>query len=519
MTIWVYPEIRLLGDIPRYHARERGAATALVCGEQSISFAGLDARANRVANALLALCLPGEAQVGWFGRNCAELADVLFGAAKAGHAFMPVNWRLAPREIGQLIADSACGVLFVEAELVPAITAAVSDVPQPPRVVAFEPGGPVWLGGFADGAGEVDPRVPVSECTTALQMYTSGTTGLPKGVELAHSAFNYIRLCEQLDPAATWAPGETFLMFMPNFHMSGIGWLIQSLYNGMCVSILPQFEPGPVLAAIRATRPELTIIVPTALQALLDHPDAATTDFTCFKLVGYAGAQMPLPLIERALAAMECGLINLYGATELLSAVLWLRPEQHDLGDSERLKSVGSVIPLTEIRLLDPEGREVPDGTVGELVVRAPSVFTGYWRNPEATAAVLKDGWYHTGDAAVRDAQGYYWLKDRIKDMIVTGGENVYSSEVEAALVRHPAVAEVAVIGLPHPRWGEAVTALVIPAPGAEANAEALIAHCRGEIAGYKVPKTVLFVSDLPRTPSGKVQKAVLRRQYADAAT
>jgi acyl-CoA synthetase (AMP-forming)/AMP-acid ligase II len=516
--MWVYPEIRVLGDIPRYHARLRGAETALVCGGETISFAELDARASRVANALLALDLPAEAQVGWFGRNCVELADAVFGATKAGHAFMPINWRLAPREVGQLIADAACGVLFVEAELLASMEAALADVAQPPRVVAFTPGAADWLGGFAADASEADPHHPVSECATALQMYTSGTTGLPKGVELAHSAFNHVRLCEHLDPAASWQAGETFLMFMPNFHMAGVGWLIQSLYNGMCVSILPQFEPGEVLAAIRATRPSLTVIVPTALQALLDHPDAAETDFTCFKLVGYAGAQMPLPLIERALAAMECGLINLYGATELLSAVLWLRPEQHDLNDSERLKSVGSVIPLSEIRLLDAAGNEVPDGEVGEIVVRTPSVFKSYWRNPEATAAVLKNGWYHTGDAAVRDALGFYYLKDRIKDMIVTGGENVYSSEVEAALVRHPAVAEVAVIGLPHPRWGEAVTALVILAPGAEPSAETLIAHCRGEIAGYKVPKTILFLSDLPRTPSGKVQKAVLRRQYADAA-
>ena len=516
--MWVYPEIRLLGDIVRYHARERGDAAALICAGQTINFAELDRRASQVAQALLALGLPADARVGYFGRNCMELADTLFGAAKAGFTFMPINWRLAPREVAQLLNDSGCTVLFVEAELRPAIDAALEHVAQPPLVATFTAGSSAWLAGFADGAPDSDPRVPVSECSTALQMYTSGTTGLPKGVELAHSAFNHMRLCEHFDPAANWEAGETFLMFMPCFHMSGVGWLVQSLYNGMCVSILPQFDAGDVLAAIRDTRPSLMIIVPTALQALLDHPDAGGIDFTCFKLVVYAGSQMPLPLIERALALMACGFLNCYGATELLSAVTWLRPDQHDLTDPERLKSVGSVIPLCEIRLLDGASRQVPDGEVGEIVVRMPSVFKGYWRNPEATAAVLKDGWYYTGDAATRDANGFYFLKDRIKDMIVSGGENIYSSEVEAALVRHPAVAEAAVIGVPHPRWGEAVKALVIPAPGQEVTAEALVAHCREHIAGYKVPKYFAFVADFPRTPSGKVQKGVLRSEHRDTA-
>jgi len=323
-----------------------------------------------------------------------------------------------------------------------------------------------------------------------------------------------MRLIEHLEPAANWASGDTFLMFMPNFHMSGVGWLIQCLYNGMTVIVLPQFEPGAVLDAIARHRPTLTIIVPTALQALLDHPGADAVDFTCFKLVVYAGSQMPLPLIERALARMQCGFLNCYGATELLSTATWLRPDQHDLSKPERLKSVGTACALVEIRLLDPQGNAVADGEVGEIVVRMAPVFKGYWRNPEATAAVLKNGWYYTGDAAVRDAEGYYYLKDRIKDMIVSGGENIYSSEVEAALIRHPDVAEVAVIGVPDPRWGEAVKALVIPAPGATPDPDALIAFAREHIAGYKLPKSIAFVDDFPRTPSGKVQKAKLRRMY-----
>ena len=516
--MWVYPEIRLVGDITRYQARERGDEIALIGGDEQLTFAELDRRTNRVANAILARNLPADARIGWFGKNYLELADTLFGAAKAGYAFMPVNWRLAPREVGQLLDDSACAVLFVEDVLADAIEAALAFVKEPPQVVVFTPGQAHWLGGFADGAPDTDQRVPVSECSTALQMYTSGTTGLPKGVELAHAGFNYMRLSEHLDPGRVWGAGDSFLLFMPNFHMSGVGWLIQNLYNGIRITILPQYEPAAVLAAIRETRPTIVLIVPTALQALLDHPDAADTDFTCLRLLAYAGSQMPLPLIEEALARMQCSFLNCYGATEIISTCTWLRPDDHDLTNPERLKSVGSVVPLVEMRLLDPEGREVAEGEVGEIVVRMPSVFKGYWRNPEATAAVVKNGWYYTGDAATRDAEGFYYLKDRIKDMIVSGGENIYSSEVEAALVRHPAVAEAAVIGVPHPRWGEAVKALVIPAAGQDVTPEALVAHCREHIAGYKVPKYFEFVTDFPRTPSGKVQKGVLRTQHRDTA-
>jgi len=516
--MWAYPEIRTLADIVPYHARRRPQATALISGHGRLSFAEFEERTNRVAQSILDADLPAGSRIGYFAHNRIELAELLFGAAKAGHPFMPLNWRLAPAEIAALIRDSGCALLFVEEAMRGAIDMALADNPAPPRIVAFSPSREPWLAGFADGYAGDRPVVAVPESATALQMYTSGTTGLPKGVELSHHAFNMMRLCDHLDPSAVWREGETFLMFMPSFHMTGIGWLIQNLYFGMTISMLPQFEPAAVLQAIRDTRPELVIIVPTALQMLLDHPDAATTDFSSIHSIVYAGAPMSLPLIRQALERMRCGFFNMYGATELTSAVLWLRPHQHDLSNPERLKSVGTPIPLVEVKLLDPQGQEVPQGSVGEIVVRMPSVFSGYWGKPAETAAVLRNGWYYTGDAAYRDADGYFFLKDRIKDMIVSGGENIYASEVEQALVQHPAVQEPIVIGVPHPRWGEAVKALVILRPGMTATPDELIAFCRTLIAAYKVPKLVEFVETVPRTPSGKVQKAVLRRQEADRA-
>jgi len=513
--MWAYPEIRTLGDITRYHRRHRPEDIAVITPVRSLCFAALDAAASDIARALRAAVPGASARIGYFGRNHAETAELVFGAAKAGFAFMPLNWRLAPAEIAALIDDADCELLFVDSGLVAAIDAAIEIVPRPPKVVHFDPAGPGWLGGFvAERTGD-DPEFAVAESATALHMYTSGTTGVPKGVELAHGAFNYMRLIEHLDAATCWRAGETFLMFMPSFHMAGIGWLIQTLYSGMTVSMLPQFDAPAVIAAIRATRPALTILVPTTLQMLLDHPDAAGTDFTCFKLVVYAGSPMPLPLIVRAIEVMKCGFLNCYGATELLSTATWLRPDQHDLKNPERLKSVGTACQLVSIRLLDDRGRDVAPGAVGEIAVRTASVFKGYWKKPEQTAAVLQGGWYRTGDAAYRDENGFYFLKDRIKDMIVSGGENIYSSEVEQALHRHAEVIDAAVIGVPDERWGEAVMALVQRRPGSTVDAAEIVKFCRQYIAGFKLPKRVAFVDGFPRTPSGKIQKAKLREAYA----
>jgi long-chain acyl-CoA synthetase len=255
------------------------------------------------------------------------------------------------------------------------------------------------------------------------------------------------------------------------------------------------------------------------LQILLDHPDATTTDFSSLRLTLYAGSPISLGLIKRAIAAMPCKFMQFYGSTESGGAASILRPEEHDLTNEERLQSCGRPLPLIEFRIVDAEGGDTPDGTPGELVIRAPSITKGYWRQPEATAAVLQHGWFRTGDIARRDADGLYYIVDRLKDMIVSGGENIYSVEVESALSLHPSVASVAVIGVPDPRWGEAVKALVICREGHSISAAELIRFCRDCLASYKVPKSIEFLDSFPLVASGKVSKKDLRSRYwTDAA-
>lgn len=247
---------------------------------------------------------------------------------------------------------------------------------------------------------------------------------------------------------------------------------------------------------------------------LLDHPDAAATDFSSLRLTLYAGSPISLGLIKRAIAAMPGQFMQFYGSTEAGGASSILRPDEHDLENEDRLQSCGRPLPLIEFRIVDAAGNDVPDGEAGELLIRQPSITKGYWRQPDAFRAVIDNGWYRSGDIARRDAEGLYYIVDRAKDMIVSGGENIYSAEIENVLSTHPAVAGVAVIGVPDPRWGEAVKAIVIVRPGHTADDDALEAYCRARLAAYKVPKSFDYVDAFPLVPSGKVSKKDLRARY-----
>jgi acyl-CoA synthetase (AMP-forming)/AMP-acid ligase II len=329
-----------------------------------------------------------------------------------------------------------------------------------------------------------------------------------------HGSTNRSRLCEHLEPAFDWRDGDLFLFPLPNFHLLGISLSLQCLYNGVAISIQRQFDPGTVLAGITRDRPTLLVLTPTMIQMLLDHPDASKTDFSSVRMTMYAGSPIALGLIKRAIAAMPGQFMQFYGQTETSGAVSLLRPDEHDLANETKLKACGRPLPLISLRIVNANGDDVPDGRPGELLVRAPAASGGYWRQPDETASRFKAGWYYTGDVAYRDADGLFYIYDRIKDMIVTGGENVYSVEVENVLSIHPDVAAAAVVGVPDPRWGEAVKAIVIPRQASAPSAAELIAFCRERLAGYKVPKTIDFVETFPLTGTGKVSKKDLRAPY-----
>ena len=342
---------------------------AIVAAEQRLSWREFDLASSRVANALRASGLVAEDCVGFLGKNTPFVAVAMFGASKAGMTFMPLNWRLATAEIAIILADSECRLIFVESEFIDLAREALARASVAPILVPFVGrGDDPELARFLGDASTDDLEIATPTSVTALRVYTSGTTGLPKGVELSHETFNLTRLCEHLEPAIGWTAADVFLMFMPNFHTAGAGLMAQSLYNGGAVSMLHAFEPEAVLRAIETSRPTILLIVPAALQMLLEHPLANQTDFSSLRLCMYAGSPIALPLIQFAMARMPCEFVQWYGATETLSAVTLLRGPQHRLDDEKKLRSCGTPLPLISLRVVDPAGVDLPPGEVGEIL-------------------------------------------------------------------------------------------------------------------------------------------------------
>jgi acyl-CoA synthetase (AMP-forming)/AMP-acid ligase II len=510
--MWVYPEVRTLGEVTEYHARHNRSRVALIAEGRRVCFGEFDAVANRVANALIARGVGQADRVSFFGKNSVDFYCALFGTAKTLGCFTPFNWRLSKLELAELIRDSGTRVGIVEREFASAWAEATAAAGVTVDTILIDSTHTleVEVGDFPSDP----PDVFVSEDEGAIQLYTSGTTGRPKGVILSHGGFNRMRLCEHLEPAYEWQEGDSFINPLPNFHLLHIGIAIQCLYNGVSITIVRQFDPAKVLAVIAAERPTLLTLTPTMLQMLLDHPDVAATDFSSLRLTLYAGSPISLGLIKHAVAVMPCRFMQFYGATETGGAASLLRPDEHELSDEQKLQSCGRPLPLIEFRIVDAAGLEQPDGQPGELLIRSPAIMRAYWQQAEATRSCLSNGWYRSGDVARRDAAGLYYIVDRVKDMIVSGGENIYSAEIENVLSTHPGVASVAVIGVPDVRWGEAVKAIVIPRQNQPCTEADLVRYCRERLAAYKVPKSIDFVDSFPIGPTGKVSKKDLRSRY-----
>ena len=506
--------IRSVADMIRVRAAEHPEVDALLFNGVATSYGALDRRSNRVANALLALGLAPQTRVAHLDKSNDIFFDLMFGCAKANMVLVSVNWRLAPPEIAYIINDAEAEILFVGEEWFPVIEKIRDQLATVKTIVAFGARHPAWpeFGTWRDRQPDTDPMVPLAADDVAIQLYTSGTTGLPKGAQLtndnlAHMMPLWVR---------TWmmAPGARNIVVLPVFHIGGAGWGMAGVYGGCTNVIHREFNPVEVLRSIERDRIRVMLLVPAMILFLVQAPQIHETDLSSLKLIVYGAAPIPADLLRKALDIFPCGFQQVYGATETTGAITLLPPEEHDPNDPQKLLSCGYLQEGVELKIVDENDREVPTGTVGEIVVGGKQVMKGYWKLPEATARAFRNGLYHTGDAGYLDAKGYLYIYDRVKDMIVSGGENIYPAEVESALFGHPAIADVAVIGVPDERWGEAVKAVVVTKPGAETTPAALIAWARERIAGYKLPKSIDFVDSLPRNPTGKILKRELRAPY-----
>jgi long-chain acyl-CoA synthetase len=510
-------ELRV-ADVVREHAAARGDVIAIRHAARELTFAALDERSNRLAQALLALGANEGSRIAYLDRTAPELVELLFAASKIGAVAVPLNWRLATPELRAVIADAQPQLVIAGAGYAALGEELASSASPQANLVVVGDEGATGYEALLDAAEAADPGGRGERDDIVLQLYTSGTTGVPKGVLTTH---RNLTAAAETSPYWEFDAESVSLTPLPMFHIGGIGWVYLGLWNGGTTILVSEFVAEDVLDLLEGQRVTNAVFVPTMLQLLTSVPGASERDFSALRSIAYGASPITTPVLKAALRTFRCSLYGIYGLTESTGGVVQLGPEDHDPGGPREhlLRSVGRPFPWVELRIVDPvTGAEREVREVGEVWLRAPNVTLGYFERPDETAAALtEDGWLRTGDGGYLDEEGYLFLTDRVKDMIVSGGENVYPVEVEEALAQHPDVVDVAVIGVPHERWGETVKALVIPRPSAAPTAEELVEFARERLAGYKLPRSIEFVDDLPRTPSGKVLKRVLRERYASS--
>ncbi|MDB5421292.1 MAG: acyl-CoA synthetase (AMP-forming)/AMP-acid ligase [Brevundimonas sp.] len=505
-----------LRDMIERNARWYGDRPAFVCGEEMLTHAQFRDGAYRIASALNARGLVSQDRVSVLSMNSIEFC-LTYGACEAfGFIAATVNFRLAAAEMLYILNDSASRVLIFEAAYIDVIDGLRDRLETIEHfVVIGDVDAPAWAINWTDFLEEADPSGPdlptPGPRDLVYLIYTSGTTGRPKGCMLDHYAETATG--QIIAAAMQLAVSDRTLLMMPLFHIGAKAIALAQQWVGGAVHLHRVFDPAAICATIEAERITATHMAPTLVQALVEAPEREHHDLSSLRTLLYSAAAMPAPLLTRALAAFGPIFQQMYGQTEGIGTLLPLTAHEVDQHGAphRHLNSVGHPFIGCEVSIRSVDETPVPAGGIGEICIRGPVIMQGYWNNSEATLETLRDGWLHTGDVGYLDAEGYAYLVDRKKDVIISGGENIYSREVEDAILSHPSVAGVAVIGTPDPKWGEAVTAVVVLRPGVTIAENDLIAHCRTLIAGYKRPRRVIFSDGLPALPSGKINKPALR--------
>lgn len=505
-----------------YHAKTRPDVPFVELDDRILTYAEAELRANRWANAMIAEGLKPGDRIAYLSKNHVDMAVMYIACAKAGVAPVMLNYRLVTREWLWILEDADCSLFFGRgADYVAAVDMIRHQLSTIRKFIAVDtpaPAGWTTLDDFIADAPTDRPGLPLDTDDMLYLIYTSGTTGHPKGVMVSHR--NEITHTEQAMSAscASKAPGQRALVATPLYHAAGVHRATTAAITCGTVVLMEDFDAHHFVRLLVEKRINTCNMVPAIVQSLLDQiPGIAEMDFSALDVIYYGAAPISEPVLKRALAVFKCPLIQGYGLTESTGGIAYLNEVDHQkalAGHPELLRSTGRCVVLAEVRVVDQDQNDVAPGEVGEVIIRGPNVMKGYWRNPEATAATIRNGWLHSGDAASMDAEGYLFLQDRIKDMIVSGGTNIYPNEIESALMEHPALADVAVIGVPDTKWGEAPLAVCVVRSNAKVDSSELIEFCRTRLGGYKIPRRYDFIDALPRNASGKVLKRVLREPY-----
>ena len=490
------------------------------------TYAQLGERSNRLANALMRLGIKKGDRIGILQVNCNQYVESYFAAAKLGAIFVPLNFRAKADELAYMIGNAEIKVLFVGNRYLAMIKGMLPELPSVKECTTIDPeGGP----SYEDLIRSSSPDEVVCEIEDediTILMYTSGTTGRPKGVPLRHNAFvTYV--LDSVEPANPDI-GERNLLTVPLYHVAGIQAMLAAIYGGRTLVLMKQFEVKEWLRMIEQEKATRAMLVPTMLKRVIDDPAFSQHNLSSLKVITYGAAAMPFEVIHKAIGVLPwVRFINAFGQTETASTITTLGPEDHQIEGTEEEKqkklkrltsSIGKPLPDVEVKIVDEEGKSLPARHVGEILAKGPRIMTGYWRDEQKTSQVMtKDGWLRTNDMGWMDEDGYIYLAGRGDDMIIRGGENISPEEVEGVLHSHPKVDEAAVIGVPDPEWGQQPRAIVVLKKGEVATSDEIMEYCRSRLAGFKRPRSVIFVNSLPRTPLGKVLRKNLREEYGQA--
>jgi long-chain acyl-CoA synthetase len=489
--------------------------TAFICEDRRYTFREVNQRVNSLVNALADLGVGKGDRVGILAYNCSQYFEV-FGLAKAGRVCVPLNWRSVARELSYLINNSEINTLILEREFV--------DVVQSIRHELNGVRTLICLDAEVDGMlsyEELISRFPPDEPADNVEVddpcilfYTSGTTGRPKAAVHTHRSM----VADATLPHRRLGPDDMVLCVMPFFHVGGFAaHLAAAFAAGATIVIHKKFDERQVLETIEKEKLSYIFLVPAMIIRLLEHPNLSQYDLSSLHTVGYTGAPIPVEVLRRGVKLLGDVFVQEFGQTETMNMTVLTREDHRLEGSPEelkRLESAGKPLKEGELRIVDEQGRDVPVGEPGEIIARSDRVMKGYWRQPEETAKIMRDGWLHTGDVGRVDEDGYVYVVDRKRDMIISGGENIYPREIEEVLYMHPAVLEAAAVGVPDDKWGESVKAVVILRPGSTVSEEEIIEFCKKHMASYKKPRSVEFWDDFPRTGSGKIKKGEIRESY-----
>lgn len=508
----------LVGYFPTKNARNYPDKTAVVFKGSRMSFKETNDRACCLANSLLEMGIEKGDRVCILLNNCHNYMEIYFACAKIGAISTPINNKFSESEIAYIMNNSEAVTLIAGHEFIATINSIRSELPHLKHLIYLgkETDGALSYGAVIDCADPVEPHLDMDDDETIFLVYTSGTTGNPKGAMLTHRTM--LSACQAITIHRQMTHKDIYVYSAPLYHVAGICGMIATFFVGATSVILEGFEPKLVLEAIEKEKATTAFLVPTMLMSILDDPDLKNYNLSSIRRIFYGAAPMPPPLIDRALKEMKVNFFQAYGMTEVNAGyITYLGEEDHIIGDDpekeRRLYSVGREGINAEVRIFSEEDRELPNGEIGEVVLRGQHIMKGYWKDPEKTARTLRNGWMHTGDMGYFDDGNYLFLVDRKKDMVISGGVNIYPREIEDVLLEHPSVKETAVIGVPDEKWGEAIKAFIILEEAYSATEDEIIEHCKSFLASFKKPKYVEFVNDFPRNPSGKVLKKVLRER------